>query len=33
LAHSTTNGSIQWHRDHPEGQDGVKEAVKILSGR
>ena len=27
------NFTIQWHRDHPEGQDGVKEAVKILSGR
>lgn len=25
--------TIQWHRDHPEGQAGVKEAVKILSGR
>jgi ABC-type Fe3+ transport system substrate-binding protein len=25
--------TIQWHRDHPEGQVGLKEAVKILSGR
>jgi iron(III) transport system substrate-binding protein len=27
------NFTIQWHRDHPEGQTGVTEAVKILSGR
>jgi iron(III) transport system substrate-binding protein len=27
------NFTIQWHRDHPEGQKGVAEAVKILSGR
>ncbi|HEY3917190.1 MAG TPA: ABC transporter substrate-binding protein [Stellaceae bacterium] len=25
--------TIQWHRDHPEGQVGLEKAVKILSGR
>ena len=25
--------TIQWHRDHPEGQVALKEAVKILRGR
>ena len=27
------NFTIQWHRDHPEGQVGLKEAIKILAGR
>jgi ABC-type Fe3+ transport system substrate-binding protein len=27
------NFTIQWHRDHPEGQEGLKEAVKLLSRR
>jgi len=27
------NFTIQWHRDHPEGQVGLKEAVKLLSRR
>jgi ABC-type Fe3+ transport system substrate-binding protein len=27
------NFTIQWHRDHPEGQDGLKQAVKLLAGR
>jgi ABC-type Fe3+ transport system substrate-binding protein len=25
--------TIQWHRDHPEGQIGLAKAIKILSGR
>ena len=25
--------TVQWHRDHPEGQVGLAQAIKILSGR
>lgn len=27
------NFTIQWHRDHPEGQAGLQQAVKLLAGR
>jgi ABC-type Fe3+ transport system substrate-binding protein len=27
------NFTIQWHRDHPEGQVGLAKAIKLLSGR